>query len=86
MTGASKHKSSKSKSSGLESKNFKVKDQDVEITCDTGPGVSTVTETTSKMLDLLLKKVDHQLSSANGSQLNVIGACDVRLGSTYNKF
>ena len=61
-----------------------VKDQYVEFTCDTGPGISTVTETTSKMLDLLLKKVDHQLSSANGSQLNVKGACDVRLGSTYN--
>ena len=63
-----------------------VNDQDVEFTFDTGADVSTVTETTSKILNLQLKKVDRQLSSADGSQLNVIGACDVRLGSTYNKF
>ena len=31
-----------------------------------------------------MKNVDRQLSSADGSQLNVLGACDVRIDSAYN--
>ena len=50
----------------------------------TGADVSTLTETTSKTLNLQLKKVDRQLSSADGSQLNVLRTCDVRIDSTYN--
>ena len=73
-----------SKSSLLKSKTLvrtsKVNDQDVEFEFDTG---STLTETTSKILDWLLQKVDHQLSSADGLQFNVISLCDVRIDSTY---
>ena len=52
---------------------------EVEFVCDTGADVSILTEATSDMLSLELQKHDCQLTSADGSDLNVVGVCNVRI-------
>ena len=60
-----------SKVVGKLTKTLDVNNCDVEFVCDTGADVSVLTETTSDMLGLELRKPDYQLTSADGSGLNV---------------
>ena len=84
---ASKHRSTKSKLSWLENRNLvstlKINNLDVDITIETGADASMLTETSSAMLGLQLQKVNCQLGSANGIDLNVVGASDIWIDSAY---
>ena len=63
-----------SKVPGKLTKTLDVSNCDVQFVCDTGADVST-----SDMLSLELRKPDCQLTSADGSDLNVVGVCNVRI-------
>ena len=56
-----------------------VYDCDVEFVCDTDAELSILTEGTSDMLSLELRKPDCQLTSADGSGLNAVGKCNVHI-------
>ena len=68
-----------SKVAGKLTKTLDVNNCDVQFVCDTGADVSILTEATSDMLSLELRKPDCQLTSADGSDLNVVGVCNVRI-------
>ena len=52
---------------------------DIEFTCDTHADVSVLTEASSDMLGLDLRKPGCQLTSADSSDLNDAGICNVRI-------
>ena len=60
-------------------KTLDASDCDVEFVCDTCAEVPIFTEGTSDMLNLELRKPDCQLTIADGSDLNVLGVCNVRI-------
>lgn len=53
------------------------------FTVDTGADVSTLTEHTSNELGLKLEQPEHLLMGADGTNLNVLGVCEVSVNSTY---
>ena len=67
------------KVAGKLTKSLDANNCDVQFVCDTGADVSILTEATSDMLSLELQKPDCQLTSADGSDLNVVGVCNVRI-------
>ena len=64
-----------SKVAGKFTKTLIINNCDVEFIWGTGADVSILTEATSEMLGLELWKPEGQLTSADGSDLNVCTAC-----------
>ena len=75
-----------SKVAGKLTKTLNVNNCDVQFICDTGAGVSILTKATSDMLSLELRKPDCQLTSADGSDRNVLAVCNVHISKRSQIF